>query len=162
LLVPEIDRQHAAGQRVTFRADAAFARPAIDEALEARGVGDANRIPANQNLELAIEDILFRSPGRPSRKPLVRYKSIQYQADRWTTLRRVVAKVEHPVGELFPRVGVIVTNLPLPNRAVVRFYNKRGTAEQGIKSGRGRPSARYPANGGPTYIFGFGSQQPAA
>jgi hypothetical protein len=35
-----------------------------------------------------------------------------------------VAKVEHHVGELFPRVGFIVTNLPLPNRAVVRFYSR--------------------------------------
>ena len=96
-------------------------------------MGYAIRIPANKNLELAIEDILFRSPGRPSRKPLVRYKSIQYQADSWTTPRRVVAKVEHHVGELFPRVGFIVTNLTLPNRAVVRFYNKRGTAEHGSR-----------------------------
>jgi Transposase DDE domain group 1 len=47
-----------------------------------------------------------------------------------------VAKVEHHAGELFPRVGFIVTNLPLPNRAVVRFYNKRGTAEQWIKEGK--------------------------
>ena len=136
LLVPEIDRQQAEGQRVAFRADAAFARPAIYEALEARGVEYAIRIPANKNLELAIEDLLFRSPGRPSRKPLVRYKSFHYQADSWTTPRRVVAKVEHHVGELFPRVGFIVTNLPLPNRAVVRFYNKRGTAEQWIKEGK--------------------------
>jgi len=30
-------------------------------------VGYAIRIPANKNLELEIEDILFRSPGRPSR-----------------------------------------------------------------------------------------------
>ena len=96
----------------------------------------AIRIPANKNLELAIEDVLFRSPGRPSRTPLVRYKSVQYQADSWTTARRVVAKVEHHVGELFPRVGFIVTNLPLQNRAVVRFYNKRGTAEQWIKEGK--------------------------
>ena len=29
-----------------------------------------------------------------------------------------------------------MTNLPLPNRAVVRFYNKRGTAEQWIKEGK--------------------------
>jgi hypothetical protein len=41
----------------------------------------------------------------------------------------VVAKVEFHAGELFPRVGFIVTNLTLPSRAVVRFYNKRGTAE---------------------------------
>jgi Transposase DDE domain group 1 len=47
-----------------------------------------------------------------------------------------VAKVEHHAGELFPRVGFIVTNLPLPNRAVVRFYNKRGTPEQWIKEGK--------------------------
>jgi hypothetical protein len=136
LLVPEIDRQQAMEQRVAFRADAASARPAIYEALEARGVGYAIRIPANKNLELAIEDLLFRSPGRPSRKPLVRYKSVQYQADSWTTGRRVVAKVEHHLGELFPRVGFIVTNLVLPNRAVVRFYNKRATAEQWIKEGK--------------------------
>jgi hypothetical protein len=47
-----------------------------------------------------------------------------------------VVKVEHHVGELFPGVGFIVTNLPLPNRAVVRFSNKRGTAEQWIKEGK--------------------------
>jgi hypothetical protein len=29
-----------------------------------------------------------------------------------------------------------VTNLTLPNRAVVRFYNKQGTAEQWIKEGK--------------------------
>jgi hypothetical protein len=47
--------------------------------------------------------------------------------------RRVVAKIEFHVGELFPRVGFIVTNLETDNRAVVRFYNKRGTAEQWSK-----------------------------
>jgi hypothetical protein len=94
LLVPEIDRQQAMGQRVAFRADAAFARPAIYEALEARGVEYAIRIPINKNLELATEDLLFRSPGRPSLKRLVRYKSFHYQADSWTTARRVVVKVE--------------------------------------------------------------------
>ncbi len=50
--------------------------------------------------------------------------------------RRVVAKVEFHAGQLFPRVGFIVTNLSLPSRAVVRFYNKRGTAEQWIKEGK--------------------------
>ena len=48
----------------------------------------------------------------------------------------VVAKVEFHAGELFPRVGFIVTNLETPSRAVVRFYNKRGTAEQWIKEGK--------------------------
>ena len=55
---------------------------------------------------------------------------------RWTTPRRIVAKVEHHRGELFPRVGFIVTSMTLPSRSVVRFYNKRGTAEQWIKEGK--------------------------
>ena len=136
LLLPEIDRQQAAGTRVAFRADAAFAKPAIYEAMEERGVDYAIRVPANASLEWEIADLLFRPPGRPSQKPLVRYKSFHYQAGSWTLPRRVVAKVEHHAAELFPRVGFIVTNLQLPSRAVVRFYNKRGTAEQWIKEGK--------------------------
>ena len=124
------------GGCVAFRADAAFAKPEIYEALEQRDVDYAIRMPANKSLELDIEDILFRPPGRPSRKSLVRYKSFRYQAKRWTTPRRIVAKVEHHRGELFPRVGFIVTNMTLPSRSVVRFYNKRGTAEQWIKEGK--------------------------
>ena len=122
LLLPEIDRQQAAGTRVAFRADAAFAKPEIYDALEQRGVDYAIRMPANKNLELEIEDVLFRPPGRPSCKPLVRFKSFHYQAKSWTTPRRIVAKVEHHRGELFPRVGFIVTNMVLPSRSVVRFY----------------------------------------
>ena len=74
--------------------------------------------------------------GRPSKKSLVEYKGFLYQAAGWKTARRVVVKVEHHPGELFPRVGFIVTNLTLPSRAVVRFYNKVGTAEQWIKEGK--------------------------
>ena len=54
----------------------------------------------------------------------------------WTKARRVIAKVEFHFGELFPRVGFIMTNLEMDSRAVVRFYNKRGTAEQWIKEGQ--------------------------
>jgi Transposase DDE domain group 1 len=136
LLLPEIERQQAGGTQVAFRADAAFAKPDIYEALEAREVRYAIRIPANPSLELEIEEILCRPPGRPGHKPLVRYRSFQYQAASWTRPRRIVAKVEHHQGELFPRVGFIVTNMSLPSRSVVRFYNKRGTAEQWIKEGK--------------------------
>ena len=51
-------------------------------------------------------------------------------------MRRVMAKVEFHCGELFPRVGFIVTSMAASSRAVVRFYNKRGTAEQWIKEGK--------------------------
>jgi hypothetical protein len=40
------------------------------------------------------------------------------------------------LGELFPRVGFIVTTLETHSRVVVRFYNRRGTAEQWIKEGK--------------------------
>ena len=92
LLLPEIERQQAAGKQVAFRGDAAFAKPEVYEASEERGVQYAIRIPANKSLELEIEDILFRPPGRPSRKPLVRYKSFRYQAESWSQARRIVAK----------------------------------------------------------------------
>ena len=69
-------------------------------------------------------------------KPVVWYEGFLYQAASWKMARRVVAKVEFHFGELLPRVGFIVTNLSLPSRAVVRFYNKRGTAEQWIKEGK--------------------------
>ena len=108
----------------------------IYEALEERGVKYAIRIPANDNLLRDIEELLTRPVGRPSHKPIVWYKGFLYQAASWKTAPRVVAKVEYHVGELFPRVGFIVTNLETPSRAVVRFYNKRGTAEQWIKEGK--------------------------
>jgi len=38
--------------------------------FDARDVEYAIRMPANKTLELAIEDLLFRPRGRPSRKPL--------------------------------------------------------------------------------------------
>jgi Transposase DDE domain group 1 len=96
----------------------------------------AIRLPANDNLERDIAELLTRPVGRPSYKPVVWFKSFLYQAASWKTARRVVAKVEFHFGELFPRVGFIVTNLGTSSRAVVRFYNKRGTAEQWIKEGK--------------------------
>lgn len=59
-----------------------------------------------------------------------------YQAKSWERPRRVVAKVEWHHDELFPRVGFIVTALNQRAKNVVRFYNKRGTAEQWIKEGK--------------------------
>jgi hypothetical protein len=49
--------------------------------------------------------------------------------------RRTIAQVEHHLGALVPRVGLLVPTLPGTNRAVVHCYNQRGTAEQGIKEG---------------------------
>jgi hypothetical protein len=59
------------------------------------------------------------------------------QARTWTKPRRVIAKVEWHPGELYPRVGFIVTNMSRPAERVVAFYNKRGTCERWIKEGKG-------------------------
>jgi hypothetical protein len=48
----------------------------------------------------------------------------------------VVAKVEWHSGDLFPRVGFIVTNMSAGAEGIVRFYNGRGIAEQWIKEGK--------------------------
>jgi len=50
--------------------------------------------------------------------------------------RPVVAKVEWHPGELYPRVGLIVTNRSRPVERAVAFYKKRGTCEQWIKEGK--------------------------
>ena len=47
----------------------------------------------------------------------------------------MVAKVAWHGGELFPRVGSMVTNITGWSRKVVKFYHGRGTAEQWIKEG---------------------------
>ena len=119
-----------------FRADAAFARPEVYEFLEAEGFGYTIRLPANERLKEKIEHLLTRPVGRPPLKPQVFDASFRYRAKSWTKARRVVAKVEWHRGELFPRVGFIVTNLRRSPEKVVHFYNKRGTAEQWIKEGK--------------------------
>ena len=127
LLVPEVERQQAEGTRVAFRADAAFAKPAIYETLERRDVDYAIRMPANKSLELEIENILFRPPGRPSRKPLVRYKSDRYQAKRWTTHTdgSRSATVACCTGvTCSPASAWIVTNITLPSRSAVQFIRE--------------------------------------
>jgi hypothetical protein len=119
-----------------FRGDAAFANPDIYCLLETEDYFYAIRLKGNNILHGHIEHLLTRPLGRPPKKPVVQYHSFQYQAASWKKSRRVVAKVEWHVEELFPRVGFIVTNLRWKSSNVVKFYNKRGTAEQWIKEGK--------------------------
>jgi hypothetical protein len=94
LLMPEVERLQKLGKEVRFRADAAFAKPDIYEALEEHGAKYAIRIPANDCLLRDIAELLTRPVGRPGHKPVVWYKGFLYQAASWTKARRVVAKVE--------------------------------------------------------------------
>jgi hypothetical protein len=119
-----------------FRGDAAFANPNVYPYLEAEGYFYAIRLIGNPILHNKIEHLMTRPVGRPPQKPIVLYHSFQYQAASWNKSRRVVAKIEWHAGELFPRIGFIVTNLRWKASNVVKFYNKRGTAEQWIKEGK--------------------------
>ena len=136
VLDPVVERYLIAAVRLLFRADAAFAKPEIYEYLETRQIGYAIRLSANQVLQRAIGHLLTRPAEWSSPKPIVSYHDFTYRAQSWNVSRRVVAKVEWYQGELFPRVGFIVTNLSYPTIGIVRFYNGRGTAEQWIKEGK--------------------------
>jgi hypothetical protein len=104
--------------------------------LEAEGYRYAIRLKANAVLERNIAHLLRRPVGRPSKKPKVFYHAFRYRVKSWDRPRRVVAKVEWHAGELFPRVGFVVTDLKRSPKRVVKFYNGRGTDEQWIKEGK--------------------------
>ena len=136
VLEPVVNRYRKKPVERYFRGDAAFANPAIYEFLEEERFFYTIRLKGNNLLHESIEHLLIRPVGRPSFKPKVVYESFMYQAQSWNKPRRVVAKVEWHSDELFPRIGFIVTNLNWHSKSVVRFYNKRGTAEQWIKEGK--------------------------
>ncbi len=136
VLEPVIVRYRGRRLALYFRGDAAFAKPEVYELLEAEDIGYAIRLPANPVLQERISHLLTRPVGRPPKKPQVFFASFTYQAQSWAKPRRVVAKVEWHPGELYPRVGFIVTNLKRPAERIVKFYNGRGTAEQWIKEGK--------------------------
>jgi hypothetical protein len=96
-----------------------------------------SRLSSNRVLQEKIGYLLKRPVGRPPHEVRRYYASFGYQAQSWTKPRRVVTKVEWHPGELYPRVGFIVTNLARSAERVVAFYNQRGTAEQWIKEGKG-------------------------
>ncbi len=88
-------------------------------------------------LQDSIGYLLKRPVGRPRNHVRRCHANFHYRAASWSKPRRVVAKVEWNPGELYPRVGFIVTNMARPAENVVAFKNKPGTCEQWIKEGKG-------------------------
>ena len=136
VLGPVVARYRDKTKRRFFRGDAAFALPDLYDYLEVEGYKYTIRLKANSVLQGHIAHLLKRPVGRPPRYVHRFYASFSYQAGSWSRKRRVVAKVEWQPGELYPRVGFIVTNLTRPAARVTAFYNQRGTAEQWIKEGK--------------------------
>src|SRR5246127_5194275 len=133
---PVVARYQGKVSRIYFRADAAFAMPEVYEFLEAERIKYAIRLPANQVLQSRIGYLLTRPVGRPPHHVRRFHANFTYQAGTWTEPRRVIAKVGWHPGELYPRVGFIVTNMSRPAERVVA--NKRGTCEQLDQGGQRR------------------------
>src|SRR3954470_175677 len=129
VLEPVIARYRGIVKHLYFRGDAAFANPEVYELLEAEGASYTIRLPANQVLQDKIGHLLKRPVGRPPHEIRRYYASFRYQAQSWNRPRHVVAKVEWHPGELYPRVGFIVTNLARSAEGIVAFYNQRGTCD---------------------------------
>jgi hypothetical protein len=136
VLAPVIARYRNRVKRLYFRGDAAFANPELYEFLEAEGIGYTIRLPANRVVQERVGYLLRRPVGRPPHEVRRYYASFSYQAQSWNKSRHVVAKVEWHPGELYPRVGFIVSNLARSPEGIVAFYNQRGTCEQWIKEGK--------------------------
>ncbi len=120
-----------------LRGDAAFAAPEVYEYCEGERVTYFIRLPANAVLNRLIDPYLTRPVGRPPKSGIqIRLVDFRYQAQTWERERRVVAKTEWHAGEVFPRIGFIVTNSKLPAGKVVKVYNGRGDVENRIKEGK--------------------------
>jgi hypothetical protein len=120
-----------------FRGDAAFANPETYEYCEEHRITYFIMLPSNANLMRLLEPHLNRPVGRPPKSGIqVKIVDLHYQAKSWSKPRRVVAKIEWHRGELFPRIGFVVTNSRLPAGKVVKVYNGRGDVENRIKEGK--------------------------
>jgi hypothetical protein len=66
----------------------------------------------------------------------VRIFDFPYRGGSWSKDRRVVGKIEWHLGELFPRVGFIVTHSRLSSKEVVQTSNGRANVENRTKEGK--------------------------
>jgi len=94
------------------------------------------RLPSNKNLDRLVPPHLGRPVGRPPQSGIqVKIVDLLYQAKSWNRPRRV-AKIEWHRGELFPRIGLVITNSRLPAGKVIKVYNGRAEIENRIKEGK--------------------------
>jgi hypothetical protein len=165
---PLVERYRGWFKLFWFRGDAAFVNPGTyDYCEEYRGTYFI-RLPSNANLMRLLEPHLNRPVGRPPKSGIqVKIVDLHYQTKSWKRYRRVVAKIEWHRGELFPRIGFVVTNSRLPAGKVVKVYNGRGDVENRIKEGKNTlrwdktSCQRFEANQARLEDGGAGLQPPA-
>jgi hypothetical protein len=123
VLEPVVARDKKRNMRRYFRSDAAFANPGVYEFLEASASLPIRcfRIASSIFSNVRLED---------RRTPTRFYANFSCQAQSRKMPGRVVAKVEWHPGELYPRVGFVVTNLSRPTESVIGFYNQPGAMDK--------------------------------
>jgi hypothetical protein len=137
MIKPLVDRYRKKFNLFWLRGDSAFADPDIYDYCESQRVTYFIRLRSNAILARLIKPYLSRPVGRLPRSGVqVKYVDMNYQAKSWGNPRRVIAKIEWYMGELFPRCYFIVTNSRLPAFSVVKVYNGRGDVENRIKEGK--------------------------
>lgn len=127
----------APGAFILVRGDSGFAVPELYELIEAQKKHYIIRLKSNprlQSLAQAIAD--EKLDGTRLDKRQVYYDEFQYQAKSWNCERRVVVKMEKPVGELLFSFTYIITNLELPPEDILRIYCNRGHMENFIKEAK--------------------------
>ena len=137
MLAPIVKRHRNRFKRFWLRADDAFGKPKIYEYCEANRITYFIRLKSNNSLTNLIQPYLRRPVGRPPKSGIqTKLIEFHYQAGSWGKPRRVICKIEWHEGELFPRVGFIVTNSRLAAGKVVKVYNGRAEIENRIKEGK--------------------------
>ena len=128
---PLVERYRPWFQLFWVRADAAFAKPETYDYCEEQRITYFIRLPNNANLMRLLGPHLNRPVGRPPKCGIqVKIVDLLYQAKSWSRPRRVAAKIEWHRGELFPRIGFLVTNSRLPAAKVIKVYNGRSDVEK--------------------------------
>ncbi|MFT8318038.1 MAG: IS1380 family transposase [Sporolactobacillus sp.] len=132
-------RSRVPGQDLALRGDSGFAVPGLYTLCEEKNIFYAIRLKANHRLNQKAQNLAEKLQEKkhcPVGSSAVFYTEFSYQAASWATSRRVVVKLERPEGELFFQPTFIVTNMSLPAKRVVKFYQNRGTMENLIKEGK--------------------------
>ena len=139
--LPIVERlEREMGQVVDVRGDAAFAVPRFMDALDNRNVNYVFRIKRNARLDRLAQPYLVRPVGRPPQHRREWCHELTYQAEGWSTARRVVLVVvddpaDRYMGQLELRYFFLVTThdaTRMPAETLLDFYRQRGTMETWI------------------------------
>ncbi len=122
-----------------LRGDSGFTKPELYHQCETNGVSYAIRLKENGILRELASDIdaqLTEITRNDMVSYAVCYGEFLYQAKSWDYPRRVVCKIEKPIGQFIRMYTFIITNMDSGAEKVVKFYCKRGAMENYIKESK--------------------------